>query len=227
MAKEFKMSQARYDELKQELDYSKTTRADEVAELIKEARGFGDLSENSEYDEAKNEQGKLYSRIAELEAEAARWGLEPIAVQELRLALLPRLLDLQGDLRRATALLRADCVTADVYRAAAVLAGRVRYLTLAVGGGEEALARALRQRFGLCTGSVERPAVTVSFGGAPEDGGTICLGQDCRRWQRVTYGLAEDMPGPWPVSEQLLAVLFQAGEIKKEQIQVKTIAFNA
>ena len=60
MAKEFKMSQARYDELKQELDYSKTTRADEVAELIKEARGFGDLSENSE-------QGKLYSRIAELE----------------------------------------------------------------------------------------------------------------------------------------------------------------
>ena len=61
------MSQARYDELKQELDYSKTTRADEVAELIKEARGFGDLRENSEYDEAKNEQGKLYSRIAELE----------------------------------------------------------------------------------------------------------------------------------------------------------------
>ena len=67
MSKEFKMSQTRYDELKQELDYSKTTRADEVAELIKEARGFGDLSENSEYDEAKNEQGKLYSRIAELE----------------------------------------------------------------------------------------------------------------------------------------------------------------
>lgn len=67
MVKEFKMSQARYDELKKELDYNKTTRADEIAELIKEARGFGDLSENSEYDEAKNEQGKLYSRIAELE----------------------------------------------------------------------------------------------------------------------------------------------------------------
>ena len=67
MVKEFKMSQERYDELKAELDYSKTTRADEIAELIKEARGFGDLSENSEYDEAKNEQGKLYSRSAELE----------------------------------------------------------------------------------------------------------------------------------------------------------------
>ena len=63
----FKMSQKRLDELKAELQYSKTTRADEIADLIKEARGFGDLSENSEYDEAKNEQGKLYSRIAELE----------------------------------------------------------------------------------------------------------------------------------------------------------------
>ena len=68
MVKEYKMSQARKDELEAELLYSKTTRADEIAELIKEARGFGDLSENSEYDEAKNEQGKLYSRIAELEA---------------------------------------------------------------------------------------------------------------------------------------------------------------
>ena len=61
------MSHERFDELKKELEYNKTTRADEIAELIKEARGFGDLSENSEYDEAKNEQGKLYSRIAELE----------------------------------------------------------------------------------------------------------------------------------------------------------------
>ena len=67
MVKEFKMSQERFDELKKELEYDKTIRADEIAELIKEARGFGDLSENSEYDEAKNEQGKLYSRIAELE----------------------------------------------------------------------------------------------------------------------------------------------------------------
>ena len=64
---EFKMSQERFDELQQELSSLKTTRSDEVAEMIKVARGFGDLSENSEYDEAKNEQGKLYSRISELE----------------------------------------------------------------------------------------------------------------------------------------------------------------
>lgn len=66
-AEKFKMSQERYDQLKEELHYMETVRQKEVAELLKEARSFGDLSENSEYDEAKNEQGKLYSRIAELE----------------------------------------------------------------------------------------------------------------------------------------------------------------
>lgn len=67
MAKEYKLSAERLEELKQELTYLKTVREKEVAELIKEARSFGDLSENSEYDEAKTEQGKLYSRIAEVE----------------------------------------------------------------------------------------------------------------------------------------------------------------
>ena len=67
MAKEYKLSAARLEELKNELSYLKTVREREVADQIKEARAFGDLSENSEYDEAKNEQGKLYSRIAELE----------------------------------------------------------------------------------------------------------------------------------------------------------------
>ena len=67
MKNEYKMSAAGLEELKKELTYLKTTRSDEVAEMIKVARGFGDLSENSEYDEAKNEQGKLYSRISELE----------------------------------------------------------------------------------------------------------------------------------------------------------------
>ncbi len=62
----FKMSQERYDQLKDELHYMETVREREVAEQIKEARSFGDLSENSEYDEAKAEQGKLYSKIAEV-----------------------------------------------------------------------------------------------------------------------------------------------------------------
>lgn len=67
MAKEYKLSSERFEELKNELTYLKTVREKEVADQIKEARSFGDLSENSEYDEAKNEQGKLYSRIAELD----------------------------------------------------------------------------------------------------------------------------------------------------------------
>lgn len=53
MAKEFKLSAQRLEALKEELNYLKTVREKEVAEQIKEARSFGDLSENSEYDEAK------------------------------------------------------------------------------------------------------------------------------------------------------------------------------
>ena len=67
MAKEYKLTVIRMKELEEELQYLKTIREKEVAELIKEARSFGDLSENSEYDEAKNEQAKLYGRIAEVE----------------------------------------------------------------------------------------------------------------------------------------------------------------
>ena len=67
MEKEYRMSAARAQELQEELNYLKTTRSDEVAEQIKVARGFGDLSENSEYDEAKNEQAIVEARIADLE----------------------------------------------------------------------------------------------------------------------------------------------------------------
>lgn len=67
MAKEFKLTRERLKELEAELNYLKTTREQEVAEQIKEARSFGDLSENSEYDEAKNEQGLVEGRIALLE----------------------------------------------------------------------------------------------------------------------------------------------------------------
>ncbi len=63
----YRMSQSRLDELVKELEYLQTVRTKEVSEQIKEARSFGDLSENSEYDEAKTEQGKLYSKIAELQ----------------------------------------------------------------------------------------------------------------------------------------------------------------
>ncbi len=73
MAKEYKLSPERLKALQDELVYLKTVREKEVADQIKEARSFGDLSENSEYDEAKNEQGKLYSRIAEIETILANY----------------------------------------------------------------------------------------------------------------------------------------------------------
>jgi transcription elongation factor GreA len=67
MAKEFKITSLRLADLEKELTYLKTTREREIAAMIAEARSYGDLSENSEYDAAKNEQAKLYGRIAEIE----------------------------------------------------------------------------------------------------------------------------------------------------------------
>ena len=65
--KEIVMTRAGLEALEKELEELKTVRRKDVAEKIKVARGFGDLSENSEYDEAKNEQGFIESRIAQLE----------------------------------------------------------------------------------------------------------------------------------------------------------------
>ena len=67
MAKEIKLTQESLDAYKDELEYLKTTRADEVAEQLKEARSFGDLSENAEYDAAKDEQRDIEIRIEEIE----------------------------------------------------------------------------------------------------------------------------------------------------------------
>ena len=67
MAQENKMSAAGPNAMQEELEYLKTVRRKELAEEIKEARSHGDLSENSEYDEAKNTQGLVENRITELE----------------------------------------------------------------------------------------------------------------------------------------------------------------
>ena len=65
--KEIVLTKEGMAKLREELEYLKTEKRKEVSEKIREARSFGDLSENSEYDEAKNEQAKLYGRIAEVE----------------------------------------------------------------------------------------------------------------------------------------------------------------
>ena len=61
------ISQEGFEKLEKELDYLRTTKRVEIAEKIKVALGFGDLSENSEYDEAKNAQAENEGKIAELE----------------------------------------------------------------------------------------------------------------------------------------------------------------
>lgn len=61
------VSKAGYKKLEEERDYLVTIRRSEVAQKLKEARSFGDLSENAEYDEAKNEQAMLEARINEID----------------------------------------------------------------------------------------------------------------------------------------------------------------
>ena len=67
MAKQIVVTPEGLKKLQDELEYLKTTARSDIAEKIKTARGFGDLSENSEYDEAKNEQAKIEARIVDLE----------------------------------------------------------------------------------------------------------------------------------------------------------------
>lgn len=65
------MSRDGFNKLQEELEYLVTVKRKEVADKLKEARSYGDLSENAEYDEAKNEQGMLEAQIADLEATIA------------------------------------------------------------------------------------------------------------------------------------------------------------
>lgn len=65
--KEVILTKEKLEKLEDELEYLKTKKRPEMAEKIKVARSFGDLSENADYDEAKNEQGEVESRIMKIE----------------------------------------------------------------------------------------------------------------------------------------------------------------
>lgn len=99
-AKTNTVSKAGFAKLEADLDYLITVRRSEVAEKLKEARSFGDLSENAEYDEAKNEQGILEARIAELEniiANAVVVDDGDISVTEIGVGSIIKLRDLELD----------------------------------------------------------------------------------------------------------------------------------
>ncbi|MFA7744047.1 transcription elongation factor GreA [Salinicoccus roseus] len=67
LQKEFPMTQSGYEQLQEELEHLRTVKRPEVVEKIKVARSFGDLSENSEYDAAKDEQGFVEQEITKIE----------------------------------------------------------------------------------------------------------------------------------------------------------------
>jgi transcription elongation factor GreA len=67
MDREVILTEEGYEKLREEIEYLSTTKRREVAERIKEAREFGDISENSEYDDAKNEQAQVEHRLQQLE----------------------------------------------------------------------------------------------------------------------------------------------------------------
>ena len=86
--------------LKEELNELKSVKRREVAEKIKVALSFGDLSENSEYDEAKNEQGFIESRIAEIEQTLAHAQIiddEDISTEKVGIGTTVKILDVEMD----------------------------------------------------------------------------------------------------------------------------------
>lgn len=98
--KKVRMSAEGLANLEKEKEYLVTVKRAELAEKLKEARGFGDLSENAEYDEAKNEQGIVEARIQELEytiATAIVVSDEDLSVDEVGVGSNIELLDMELD----------------------------------------------------------------------------------------------------------------------------------
>lgn len=83
-------------ELEEKLDYLKTVRRLEIAEEIKQARAFGDLSENAEYDEAKNEQARIEGEIVTIEKMLRNASIvdeEEVDVQKVNIGAIVKVLD--------------------------------------------------------------------------------------------------------------------------------------
>ena len=94
------VSKAGKKKLEADLDYLITVRRGEVAQKLKEARSFGDLSENSEYDEAKNEQAILEARINELQniiENSVVVDDDDISVDEISVGSIMKIRDLEFD----------------------------------------------------------------------------------------------------------------------------------
>lgn len=94
------ISREGFAKLEKDLEYLISVKRSEVAEKLKEARSFGDLSENAEYDEAKNEQGILEARIAELELYIANAEVvddDDVSVHEVGIGSIVKIKDIELD----------------------------------------------------------------------------------------------------------------------------------
>lgn len=100
MAEEILLTAEAYKKKYDELEYLRTTGRDEIAERIKEARSFGDLSENSEYDEALNDQAKMEEKIAQLESVMKKARIldeNDISTETVRVGLKVKIRDVEYD----------------------------------------------------------------------------------------------------------------------------------
>ena len=100
MAEQILLTKEGYEKLTQELETLKTVGRDDIAEKIKVALSFGDLSENSEYDEAKNEQGKMEHRINEIEETLKKAKIiddSDISTETVSIGLTVKLKDIEYD----------------------------------------------------------------------------------------------------------------------------------
>lgn len=98
--KKIRMSAEGLKDLEKQLEYLKNVRRAEVAQKLKEARSFGDLSENAEYDEAKNEQAILEAEIADVEMKVANAEVvsdEDLTTDEIGVGSRVTLKDLETD----------------------------------------------------------------------------------------------------------------------------------
>lgn len=100
MPGEILMTVEGFNELKKELEELRTVRRNEISEKIRVARGFGDLSENSEYDEAKNEQAIVEAKIATLEDQLKKARLinrDQISTDKVSIGTTVTILDMEFD----------------------------------------------------------------------------------------------------------------------------------
>jgi len=165
-------------------------------------------------------------------------GLTPLAEENLRLGLLPRLLELACAERRipvsaASAALYARGESRSVREAGRVLAEKCRYVQLHLVHDSGALEKELRYTYGVCASPAgQAPEIAVAFDACPP--GTagipvIRLGTDCEK-QPVGYELPPERLarlGGRPPDSQLVTALFEAGELPLEEIQVKFLTFFA